>query len=865
MNTKIIFKLSAGLVMVIFLIVAILFWNYAENRQKKIISEHGRVIARAVWECYAAENWQEYFQLASLAYHYSRVIVTQSNGEKILDLSQSMDDAKSRLLISIGLIPAKTMESKIFWHEEQIGTITITWYNTSIFGLSYGLLVALLIMMALWLFLRNVGAKQELEIRVEERTKDLRKEIAEHRCTEAALQKSEELFRDFVEGTDNLITRVDLLGTICYVNHASNIIFGLSPEACIGLFAFDFIDTRDRKRTEKWFADCLANQVSSASIENRQVSASGVTRDMIWTVNFHYDEQGKGTHINSIARDITEQKRHAQILSTRLRLSEFSISHSASEFLQKFLGEAELLTASEVAVFAFIDPRGQKILKQIWSDKTVERLQVTGNNLFHDKVSAAGDWIDCIREQRPVIRNCHQNPSSGRSRPDGPASQIRELVAPIFHENKIVAVIGMGAKKTDYTDRDIQTLGEIATTAWDIYLRKKAEEEVKQGQSRLIKAQKMEAIGTLAAGIAHDFNNILFPLVGYAEILKGDLPADHHFQRPVNVILNSALRARALVQQILSFSSETTSEVKPIKLQGIVKEALQLLRASIPTTIEISQTIDSKCGVVNADANKFHQIIMNLATNAYHAMEGTCGKLTVKLKQVALGLDSSTKIDLLPGQFARLTVADTGHGIGKEIIDKVFDPYFTTKETGKGTGLGLSIVHGIVKEFGGAIHVESRPGKGTKMQVFIPILESEEMMGFADAAAVPGGTERILLVDDEETIVSMGKELLERLGYQTTVHTESMKALDAFRTAPDMFDLIITDIAMPKISGIQLAQEIKKIKSTVPILLCTGYKDQLSDEKCQAMGIHGYLLKPVIRKELAEAIRKALDSNRFAG
>ncbi|OQY02192.1 MAG: hypothetical protein B6I22_13765 [Desulfobacteraceae bacterium 4572_123] len=377
---------------------------------------------------------------------------------------------------------------------------------------------------------------------------------------------------------------------------------------------------------------------------------------------------------------------------------------------------------------------------------------------------------------------------------------------------------------------------------------------------KLRQAQKMEAIGTLAGGIAHDFNNILFPLLGYPEMLKQELPADSPLLRHVEAIVTSALRAKDLVQQILTFSRQGDQEVKPIKLQPIVKEALKLLRSSIPTTIDFQKNIDPDCGIVVADPTQIHQIVMNLATNAYHAMEETGGRLKVTLQQTWLESDQALFPELTPGEYALLTVADTGSGIEKNILDKIFDPYFTTKKTGKGTGLGLSIVQGIVKSCNGDIHIYSEPGKGTEIHVYLPIMDQKSDEIKTDRnMPIQGGTENILLVDDEEAIVDMEKQVLEGIGYRVTIRTGSVEALETFKADPGSFDLIITDMTMPDMTGTELSGEIKKIRPDIPVILCTGFSYQVNEEKSRALGIEGYIMKPVIIKEIAATIRKVLD------
>lgn len=431
---------------------------------------------------------------------------------------------------------------------------------------------------------------------------------------------------------------------------------------------------------------------------------------------------------------------------------------------------------------------------------------------------------------------------------------------PILFADEPLGVMTLYLKKDHRrTLKEEHFLRAIADTLAGLIVREQTREEKNKIENQLHQAQKMEAIGTLAGGIAHDFNNILSPLLGYTELLKADLPTDHPFQTNADIMLSSALRAKELVNQILIFSRKTESEIRPIKLQSIVKEAIKLLRSSIPKTINIEQHIDPNCGLVNADPTRIHQITMNLATNAYHAMMETGGELAVSLKQIHVELNSSEHPDLLPGEYARLSVVDTGVGMESDVANRMFEPYFTTKETGKGTGLGLAVVHGIVKESGGDISVYSEPGRGTDIQIYIPVIESKGGKKIESTGPIPGGTEKILLVDDEETVATMEKQMLQHLGYDVTVRTGSIDALEAFKANPDKYNIIVTDMAMPNMSGVQLARQIRNIKATIPIVICTGFSDQISDEKCQALDIQGYIMKPVVIRELAEIVRKVLD------
>jgi CheY-like chemotaxis protein/two-component sensor histidine kinase len=371
----------------------------------------------------------------------------------------------------------------------------------------------------------------------------------------------------------------------------------------------------------------------------------------------------------------------------------------------------------------------------------------------------------------------------------------------------------------------------------------------------------MEAIGTLAGGIAHDFNNILSPILGFSELLRGDLPVTSPLRDYVDEIIRASLKLKNLVKQILTFGRQSDQEIRPIRLQPIIKETLQLIRSMIPTTIDIQHQIDPNCGIVIADPTQIHQVLMNLVTNAYHAMENTGGKLKIILKQVRLGIEQSSFPELIPGEYDLLIVADTGVGIEKDIMDKIFDPYFSTKEKGKGTGLGLSVVQGIVKSCNGDIRIYSEPGKGTEVHVYLPVVSKMADDIKSDRSeVVGGGTEKILLVDDEEVVARMEQEMLERLGYQVTMRTGSVEALEAFRANSDLFDLVITDMTMPNMTGVQLAGEIKKIRPDIPIILCTGFSHQINGEKSKELGLQGFVKKPMIMREIAEIVRKVLDN-----
>jgi PAS domain S-box-containing protein len=385
--------------------------------------------------------------------------------------------------------------------------------------------------------------------------------------------------------------------------------------------------------------------------------------------------------------------------------------------------------------------------------------------------------------------------------------------------------------------------------------------EMKSLEKRMLQAQKMESIGNLASGIAHDFNNLLFPITGMAELLLEDIPPEHPNHDRIKAIFKAANRGADLVKQILSFSRKSDHKKVLVTIQPILEEVLKLSRSTIPSNIEIHSHIQSdRSMMMIADPTQLHQIAMNLITNSYHAIENTGGTISVWLEEAQLADDNWVENSLPPGQYAILTVSDTGGGIDPSIINRIFEPYFTTKPQGKGTGLGLSMVYGIVKEYGGDILVHSEPGEGTTFRVSLPLVRpTAEQTNSKVAATYATGTERLLLVDDEEAIVQLLTELFEGLGYRVTSHCSSIEALAAFKTNPAAFDFVFTDMTMPAMTGIELAEKLIAIRPDIPIVLCTGFNDKITDEKAKSIGIRGFLMKPVAKSDLARMVRKVLD------
>jgi PAS domain S-box-containing protein len=382
-------------------------------------------------------------------------------------------------------------------------------------------------------------------------------------------------------------------------------------------------------------------------------------------------------------------------------------------------------------------------------------------------------------------------------------------------------------------------------------------------EMQLRQAQKLEAIGTLAGGIAHDFNNILSAILGFTELARMQIKGMPKIKDYLDAVLQSGRRAKELVQQILAFSRQREQERLPIPIGHIIGEVVKMLRASLPSTIEMSTNIRSH-GMVMADPTQMHQVLMNLCTNAAHAMRETGGKLEINLEDVELEGDfTALSQELQPGPYLKLTVSDTGHGMTAYVRERIFDPYFTTKEPGEGTGLGLAMAHGIVKSHGGAMSVYSEPRQGSAFHIYLPKLEPEVGEETAPPMKSPipvaRGNECILFVDDEEALCKAGHEIMEHLGYKVIGRSSPVEALEAFREHPERFDLVITDMTMPKMTGIDLAREIIHIRPNLPIILCTGFSEMAIQAKATAIGIHEIVMKPTDVRSLAEAIRRTLE------
>ncbi len=399
----------------------------------------------------------------------------------------------------------------------------------------------------------------------------------------------------------------------------------------------------------------------------------------------------------------------------------------------------------------------------------------------------------------------------------------------------------------------------------DITQRLQAEKEKRILESRLAQTEKMEAIGTLAGGIAHDFNNILSAVLGYAELAQMEAKRNRDNQKHLAKVIEAGLRARDLVKQILSFSRQHEQERKPVKIIDLLNETMGLIRASLPSTIEIKKSIPPQLPEIYADPTQLHQVIMNLCSNAAQAMRQSGGFLTLSVEHINLDeQEASNHAELESGDYLKLEVPDTGCGMPPDVVDKIFEPFYTTKDEGEGTGMGLSMVHGIIKKHEGFISLNSEPGQGSTFTIFLPVREAHEHDQKTEEldAPLPRGNERILFVDDEEAITEFGKQSLARLGYQVIGLNSSQEALRLLESPPQRFDLLVTDMTMLRLTGLELAKQIHKIAPDLPIILCSGQSQLISSEEWKPAGIKRLLDKPMTMRRLAITVREVLDAAR---
>ncbi|HUH66926.1 MAG TPA: PAS domain S-box protein [Syntrophales bacterium] len=650
-----------------------------------------------------------------------------------------------------------------------------------------------------------MATQDSLEDEVKTRTADL---VAANE----ELKRSERLFETLARVSPVGIFRADAQGDFVYVNDRWSEITGMPMERALGKKWADAIHPEDKDDVvNEWYAS--VRKKIPFNMEYQFHRSEGNSTWVLGQATAEINGDGKVSGYVGTITDISERKR-----------AEEERMHLATAIEQTAEG---LIVENNDGIIRYVNPAVERM-------SGYSKSELIGRNssiLNSDKHDIA--FYKNIRD------------TLGRGEVWG-GHLVNRKKDGTFYETEVTSspVLDSASNIINYV-----------SIHRDITREMRLERELRQ-------AHKMEAIGTLAGGIAHDFNNILMAIIGYTEMALYKMPEQTTpVRRDLEQVLKAGYRARDLVNQILTFSHQSDQERKVIDIVPTVKEGLKLLRSSLPSTIEIRQdiAITPEKGIILADPTQIHQVLMNLCTNAAHAMRDRGGILSVSLSSVGANAYLVSRYpDLKSGPYVRLTVGDTGQGIDPAILERIFDPYFTTKGPGEGTGMGLAVVQGIVKRHGGMITVQSELGKGTSFHVLFPRIE-QEIAPEAAAEVLPTGNERILFVDDEEPLVNLGKDMLESLGYSVTTETNSLKALAVFKARPDAFDLVVTDVTMPGMTGIQLAREMMTIRPDIPIILCTGFSELINEKKAKEMGIREFVMKPFVVGKHAKTIRKVLD------
>ena len=644
-------------------------------------------------------------------------------------------------------------------------------------------------------------------------------DITEQKTVERMLRESEIRFRELAELLPEVVFEADQDNRLTFANRKAFEVFGYSPEDMVsGLDGFGMIHPDDRQRARKNFQRRIRGSKIGLN-EYTGLRKDGSTFPML----LHTDpimRGGKPQGIRGVLIDITERKKaEAEFADNRTRL-------------------ALALEGANLGTWDWHIPSGKAVFSDLWA--------VTKGYELSELKPHISTWENLVHpDDLPDVRKRLAEHLDG-------TTTLYEATFRMRHKSgKWIWIADKGKvieRNPDGTPVRACGINQDIT-------------ETKKLNERLRQAEKMESIGTLAGGIAHDFNNILGAVIGYADMSLADVPPGSRLETNLRRILQGGTRAGKLVNQILNFSRRAADEKSPQFLRPVIREVVEMMRASLPSTIEIKSSLARDSQPVLADPTRIHEIVMNLCTNAAQAMEDEKGLLEVRYEETVLDEEIEGRAGTVPpGGYSVITVRDNGRGMDEETLERVFEPFFTTKPLGRGTGMGMAVLFGIVQEHSGTVTVESTLGTGTTFRVYLPKCDDtrEADTGKQHTTMVPGGTERIMVVDDEDIMIEMAKDMLSELGYSVTALNDPVRALDTFRNNPNSFDLLVTDQTMPALPGMELAREARRIRPDLPIILCTGYSTLVDEEKALATGIDGFLTKPFRQRVIAYKIRFVL-------